>query len=65
MTTDLDRLRTDAIIAIHKASDFDYSKFIEAVDKENLTFSKVARTPRTHPKHVETVRNGSKWFKRQ
>ena len=37
MTTDLDRLRTDAIIAIHKASDFDYSKFTEALDKENLT----------------------------
>jgi len=37
MTTDLDRLRTDAIIAIHKASDYDYSKFVEAVDKENIS----------------------------
>ena len=37
MTTDLDRLRTDAIIAIHKASDYNYSKFVEALDKENIT----------------------------
>jgi hypothetical protein len=37
MTTDLDRLRTDAVIAIHKASDYDYSKFVKALDKENIT----------------------------
>ena len=37
MTTDLDRLRTDAIIAIHKASEYDFSKFIKAIDKDNLS----------------------------
>ena len=37
MTTNLDRLRTDAIISIHQGSDFDYEQYISQLPTENLS----------------------------
>ena len=37
MTTELDRLRTDAIISIHKASEFDFNEYAKHVPAENIS----------------------------
>ena len=37
MTTDLDRLRTDAIISIHQGSDFDFESYISQLPGEDIS----------------------------
>ncbi len=37
MTTELDRIRTDAIISIHKASDFDFKEYVKHLPAENIS----------------------------
>ena len=37
MTTELDRIRTDAIISIHKASEFDFEEYLKHLPAENIS----------------------------
>jgi len=37
MTTELDRIRTDAIISIHKASEFDFDEYLKHLPAENIS----------------------------
>ena len=37
MTTELDRIRTDAIISIHKASEFDFEEYVKHLPAENIS----------------------------